>query len=651
MSVSAADSGFHYKNLSDKHQLVILAVCCREGGLKMKRTLLNIFILFLLLMPLADASYVTRSFSRTSVGPGEVVDVTLTVVLLEGERFYIIEERFPQGWTVIDSEYGSVSGDGYIKWVRYGMSPLPNVSYVYKVQAPATQGTYQFFGKYSLESVDEAPITGQNQIEVVSCSSYKTESECSSDPSCEWCLECNGHLYSGGNDRCVTTGNCTYACHKGMCNAMCDENSECPPTECDSLDGCYSGTYRDYLNQTGLCTDECLCVSGQCSSYVEVITDKDGDGYDVECDGDCDDDPSGCGPSCHPSHQEICDGYDNDCDGSVDTDAENNTLSQHCGPENETGICTFGLRYCESGNWSMNCYDAVYPRIEICNGKDDDCNGIIDDVGGGASIEETACRCYNGSAAFPDELCPQNGIDDNCNAYIDEGECNVSGVVCEDGESKPCLPSGYNNTGECRPGTQICREGRWGTCEGTVGPVKEIWDGKDNDCDGEIDETFECKFGERRECGSNIGRCRNGVRYCTGGYWSSECLNETKPIREICENNIDDDCDSETDEEDCIYESNSTCYTGEIPQSGCVCGGVVYSRGYCCSGIYSERPCVNYFPIVLISLGTVVLIVLFMLVLYFKSKGKELTWDELKRKWGNSASDIVLRDIEHKEFR
>tara|TARA_B100000609_G_scaffold199648_1_gene205457 strand:+ start:10429 stop:12717 length:2289 start_codon:yes stop_codon:yes gene_type:complete len=62
---------------------------------------------------------------------------------------------------------------------------------------------------------------------------------------------------------------------------------------------------------------------------------------------------------------------------------------------------------------------------------------------------------------------------------------------CRSGETRTCYPGpkGTENTGSCKAGLQHCNKGRWDAeCESPVTPTAEICNGKDDDCDGEIDE-------------------------------------------------------------------------------------------------------------------------------------------------------------------
>ena len=53
--------------------------------------------------------------------------------------------------------------------------------------------------------------------------------------------------------------------------------------------------------------------------------------------------------------------------------------------------------------------------------------------------------------------------------------------------------------------------------------------------------------GETKTCGSNIGACKAGTQECRNGEWA-ECSGGTDAQLEICDNELDDDCDGLVDE-------------------------------------------------------------------------------------------------------
>ncbi len=145
----------------------------------------------------------------------------------------------------------------------------------------------------------------------------------------------------------------------------------------------------------------------------------------------------------------------------------------------------------------------------------------------------------------------------------------VNAAVCSDGEETSC---GITNVGECRLGKQKCIDGAWSICQGAVNPSDEIcFDSKDNDCDGKTDEDCECVDNQQEQCGTDKGICQTGTRTCITGIWSS-CEGAVLPLpTEICNDNLDNNCNGETDE-GCRV---ATCFDKiqNQDEAGVDCGG------------------------------------------------------------------------------
>ncbi len=93
-------------------------------------------------------SIVTRQFSSTTVIPGGTIDVTLSVVIVNGETYYAVEENIPTGWAITNNGGGGVLTDT-LKWAV--IENAVDISYTYTLQAPASTGNYVFIGTHMFE--------------------------------------------------------------------------------------------------------------------------------------------------------------------------------------------------------------------------------------------------------------------------------------------------------------------------------------------------------------------------------------------------------------------------------------------------------------------------------------------------------------------
>jgi hypothetical protein len=202
---------------------------------------------------------------------------------------------------------------------------------------------------------------------------------------------------------------------------------------------------------------------------------------------------------------------------------------------------------------------------------------------------------------------------------------------CQEGDVQSC----GLDIGICQPGTQTCINGEWSECEGAINPLTEVCNNEDDDCDGLIDDDIycECLIGETKECGSNVGECSSGFRLCADGVWDEECINEIKPSEEICNNNLDEDCDGVIDNPDTCLQPTEilTCQEGPIPEQGCKCGDKTYSSGYCYNNIYTEEA-KPPFPWIVLSIIGVMIVTITLIVLIVKKvfiNKEEVTMREL----------------------
>jgi MYXO-CTERM domain-containing protein len=354
------------------------------------------------------------------------------------------------------------------------------------------------------------------------------------------------------------------ACNDGEGTGICydegvmvcsgDEES----TVCDADDD-------PVCNQTN-CPEQCNGLDDDCDILVDeglagcdcVGQPEVCNGADDDCDGDIDEEvlpvpAPECGfdvGECEPGTlncvagdiicegetgpaPEVCNGLDDDCDNQTDEifEACYDPADGGCDLGGGTclGFCQIGVRTCD-GNQMGTCENDVHPGVEICNGEDDDCDGVADD-------------------GFP-------GLGDDCT--IGQGVCQTQGqIVCTDnGQGTEC------NAVVVSPGEEVCN-------------------GLDDDCDGDTDEELGAPIGE--PCGGGQG-CDGGVFECIDGEVSCEGGNNGEP--EVC-NNMDDDCDFAIDED---TSTNADCVAPEY-QTPCdpdCTGTQICIDGQCSAGDEGE---------------------------------------------------------------
>ncbi|OLD62526.1 MAG: hypothetical protein AUI47_12140 [Acidobacteria bacterium 13_1_40CM_2_68_5] len=153
--------------------------------------------------------------------------------------------------------------------------------------------------------------------------------------------------------------------------------------------------------------------------------DGDGNGLGDACqdndrdgflaDVDCDDND----PSIHPGSTEICNSKDDNCNGAID-EGFGTGVSCSVG----VGSCLrSGQIVCTSPSTTGCSVVAGSPTTEVCNHLDDDCDGLVDEGFDQDGDGYTTCGgdCNDSVASIhPGAVEVFNGVDDDCNNIIDD---------------------------------------------------------------------------------------------------------------------------------------------------------------------------------------------------------------------------------------
>jgi hypothetical protein len=265
-------------------------------------------------------------------------------------------------------------------------------------------------------------------------------------------------------------------------------------------------------------------VSGCVEQPSGLVIDRDGDQWVAE--EDCDD----SNPNIHPFADEYCDGIDNDCDDEIDEDHAVDPFAWYAdgdgdgfgNPGDIRAACTAPSGFVDN---TLDCDDDdanVSPSgVEVCNEKDDDCDGSIDEAGSGfpntyyrdvdgdgyGNVDDSIEDCSPPSGYVVDatdcddaaaninpgapEICDPSNIDEDCDGLADDEDDSVTELNTwyrDDDLDLHGVPDGILAACE-QPEGYAATDDDCDDTERTTNPsAREVCgDGVDNNCDGLTD--------------------------------------------------------------------------------------------------------------------------------------------------------------------
>jgi cysteine-rich repeat protein len=308
----------------------------------------------------------------------------------------------------------------------------------------------------------------------------------------------SGSIDAGGSDRSSSSPTAGAGGAKSDSMSAGGAPAACAPAPevCDDKDNDCDGNVDEQV------TKPCGMAVGICTMGTLACHD-----------GVWDDEKTQCQGAVMPMAAEVCDQgkLDENCNGVVNEGCScQDGERMECGKS--TAPCKVGHVVCANGMWPTECPDDVEGSAEVCDGVDNDCNGMADDEGD--------ALCQGGKKCAGTLKCVECMDDGDCSgrtaSTCKAWSCNTSSHTCQQktveagtacGGSNKCTAAGSCvrclDSSDCGSGQQ---------CVSNECTKKAVCG------DGALDSGEQCDDGNSSDNDSCTSTCKLNV--CGDGHWN-----------------------------------------------------------------------------------------------------------------------------------